>query len=950
MPIWASSGIPENPQVALFRRTFELQQPVQQIELQIFADTRYEVWVDGTWVGRGPARFSSTLREYDVYSLGTLDAGSHLIAVQVQWAPNKRRSESIAPALMVLVQGADRYGTRFVTMSSTQWRCQISPAWNQHAAPVDTRGLIGPTELLDLRLLPSNWNQTDYSDADWPQAAVQTASWGNTALQYYPPSYHRKNKHSVVYRPRSIAPLANVPIPITLLKTGRISPGFTLGEITSPPSSQSPSHPSANTLTYTLSITASYPAVSLTLETLAASTPPSAWARLDGNPLAWLPAGDQRPDVYQTAQAIGAGAHSIIFDQESLAEAPDHAPLLAISQQGISTNSLTIRQGDHAGQRTLLANFQSPITQFASLQTPALKPQPLTTGLSIPIIEFHDSPVYAILDMGRTVHGRLVAEVSGPAGSIIDIGWDERLWGKNQRPLPYPGAMYPEWNQVDSWVLDGAPRTITTIDARAGRYLLITAWGAQQANEQITLRKVQVYEERYPLTLSGEFHSSDPLLDQIWQAGVDVLIPNLTDAYTDTPWRERGQWWGDAYVEHQIARLLCDDMALLRRGLTYMANAMLKAPSPGMAPNNGNLHMLDYSMLWVHSLASYVEQTQDDAFAKRLYPALQQFMAHLKQFENPESGLLDIQPGHWSTTAYVDTTARYSRYGQSTALNALYVATLRYAAQLAGTVGDASAAQNWNTSAGKLQFSLNTLLFIPSMQHYLTHLYQGASFKPGPHAQAWPLAYELVPPGAGDGVAKALLETISPDPTDPNVGTYSMYWVLEALGKTGHIPQALDLIRLYYGRLLKTGNAIGWESFDANNFPQSSFSHGWAASPTYFLSTYVLGARPLQQNTWQVRPPLTGVKFASGAIPLPGGKLQVSWEHSRCGEFRLDVIAPPGTRGEVIIPRIAPDLKLVLNGAQVDQETIETHDTPDGIRLQLGSGTHRIRGDYFCRP
>ena len=65
--IWAHSGAPAAHEVALFRHKFTLDANLDDAELHIFADTRYEVWVDGSWVGRGPARFSRNLHEYDVY-------------------------------------------------------------------------------------------------------------------------------------------------------------------------------------------------------------------------------------------------------------------------------------------------------------------------------------------------------------------------------------------------------------------------------------------------------------------------------------------------------------------------------------------------------------------------------------------------------------------------------------------------------------------------------------------------------------------------------------------------------------------------------------------------------------------------------------------------------------------------------------------------------------------
>jgi hypothetical protein len=86
---WASNSY-DSQAVTLFRYSFTLTQPILAARLEIFADTRYEVWLDGATLGRGPARFSRTTHEYDVLALGSLGAGRHLLAVMVQWAPNTR--------------------------------------------------------------------------------------------------------------------------------------------------------------------------------------------------------------------------------------------------------------------------------------------------------------------------------------------------------------------------------------------------------------------------------------------------------------------------------------------------------------------------------------------------------------------------------------------------------------------------------------------------------------------------------------------------------------------------------------------------------------------------------------------------------------------------------------------------------------------------------------------
>ena len=73
-PIWAG-GETTVGTVALFRHHFSLPVGMDPLEISIIADTRYELWLDGNWLGRGPARFSRARQEFDVYALDGLIAG-----------------------------------------------------------------------------------------------------------------------------------------------------------------------------------------------------------------------------------------------------------------------------------------------------------------------------------------------------------------------------------------------------------------------------------------------------------------------------------------------------------------------------------------------------------------------------------------------------------------------------------------------------------------------------------------------------------------------------------------------------------------------------------------------------------------------------------------------------------------------------------------------------------
>lgn len=898
--IWPHNRSPAPHEVALFRRAFSLPETADRATLNIFADTRYEVWLDSRWIGRGPARFSQTRREYDVYALGELSPGDHLIAVLVQWAPNNRRSESLTPYLKARLEVANAQGHVVAPIQTdSTWKALLTDAWRQDAAPVHSWNLIGPTELLDLRRLPSNWMMPDYPDEEWPVAVV-------------------KGEPSGFYTPRSIPPLENVSFIPEPLDAGLLSPGWHIGEVLS------------GTSSLTLSVTAS---LHFTVEMLAEpDVPLTSTVRLDGSPLSWRPVSSSRPDVLAASRDIAPGIHTLTF-----LNVPATGATFAIPATGIQYTNFPFQWGPHAGRRSLLAQ---PVSSPGVVM--------VTVGREGVDLSFNQAQAYAVLDLGRVVHGRVVAEVSGPAGAVLDIGWDERLW-QGRRPLPYPGSLHRQWNQVDSWILDGSFRSISTLDTRAGRYLWIAVWG----ESPVQIRGLRVLEERYPVVQRGTFVSSDPILNRIWQIGVDTLYPNMTDAYTDTPWRERGQWWGDAYVEFQVNRVAFRDTALMRRGLILMAEAFENGEPEAMAPNGEGIRMLDYGMLWVQALRDYWQLTDDRAAVLQVYKPLQELMAYLQGYEHPDTGLLDVPVGHWSQTALVDWPAEHSRYGQSAALNALYYRTLLDAAALAEAVGDEDQAEVYHQRAERVKEQLNKLLYLASQQRYASSRIGEVLISPSPHAQAWPLAYGAVPGEKEEAAVSALLGLLSSDPSQPNVEIYGMYWVLRALGESGHIPEALDLIRRYYGRLIDLGATTWWEGFNAYTQYDASLSHGWGGAPTWFLTNYLLGARQVGPTHWKVKPALAEIESVSGTLPLDENVLAVVWERPDCEHTFLTVISPPGFTGEIVIPSINAPEAITLNGTLIWANGMSLSENVFGDSegahiLSLSEGVHTLMVYQHC--
>ncbi|GAB4579368.1 MAG: family 78 glycoside hydrolase catalytic domain [Anaerolineales bacterium] len=903
-PIWAHADPPGAHEIVLFRHTFEVTEPTSLAELQIFADTRYEIWLDGKWIGRGPARFSCTLREYDIYPIDTLTPGSHQIAVLVQWAPNTRRSESNTPLLQARIQTYTPAGPLPLLQTGPDWKVFATSAWNLHAGLIHSWELIGPMEWLDFRALPQNWYTPGFPDFTWakavPVSLFANAAQNPTLASRVCAARDIPLPFIPAYQPRTIPLLTNLPLTPALAETGQLSPN----RITIQPNL------TENTASFTFNI---IKPIVFTVEFLGVSSSVriTDTVQLDNLPLRWVPAGATRPDVWVGRLLVQPGLHTLTHRNLRA------FPIFDVFTDGLQMTPPVIFPG-HPGHRMLLSEPVANPQGFTPLAGP---------GLSIRVDQ---TPAYLILELPQIVHGRLSAEVLGPPGTIIDIGWDERKY-QNTRPLPFPGLLHPQWSQVDSWILDGNTRELTTLDSRTGRYLVINIWGSGP----VELRNLRVLEERYPTTPRGELTTTNPRLDQIWQIGVHTAQINMFDAYAD-PWRERGQWWGDAYITDRTNRVAFGETALLRRGLLYMADGLEDGVLTAYAPGGHGIHTLDYGMLWVQSLEAYYTLTEDHPLLAEVYPTLQTFMAHLQK--KTSGGLLNIPRAHWSQSTYLDPRATLSRYGQSTAVNAIYYGTLQSAANLAEQMADADSAQQWRAQAETLRQQLNTKLYNPTEGRYAATLLFGRLYAPDPFAQAWPLAYDLVPETEVPRVVTALQELLSDHPQNPNLDIYGMNWVLEALARHGYISETLALLDQYYGYLLNAGATTWWETFKAHESYAATYSHGWGSSPTWILSTYLLGGRWTGPDAWAVRPALEGVASASGSIPIGQNQLTISWTVQSCSLINIEIRAPSHTTGELILPFTDAET-ITLNGVEVLQEgrnlLPELTTQPDGLHLSL---------------
>jgi alpha-L-rhamnosidase len=162
-----------------FRRTFDLAAAPSKAEAHVSADGRYRLFVNGTHVGRGPARCDPLWQYYDSYDIGPLlKRGRNVIAALVHtygqdtsWYQLPRGGWALAfgcGGFFFQCEVALPDGSRVAVHSDDSWLYALGEAWER-----DLPG-HGPgfPEVFDARREPAGWHERDFDDGGWQSAVV----------------------------------------------------------------------------------------------------------------------------------------------------------------------------------------------------------------------------------------------------------------------------------------------------------------------------------------------------------------------------------------------------------------------------------------------------------------------------------------------------------------------------------------------------------------------------------------------------------------------------------------------------------------------------------------------------------------------------------------------------------------------------------------------------------
>jgi hypothetical protein len=981
--IWLDKPQREKNSYACFRRVIALDEPPRDAAtVRVTADARYELWVNGTFVGHGPVRAWPShwpVDEYDVRHL--LTRGRNVIGVLVtHYGVSTFQYIHDEPGLLAQIDVAGQRAVSDSTWKSTPhdgylWpvpRITCQQAWEEQ---FDAR--IAPG-------LPQEWSVPSFDDGAWkpsrelrpagqpPHANLERRDIPFLTLEPVEPArvqaidvvrpadYHfaLNPREFISASDKSMNHIVARMLLATFVHSDREQPvDFHLPH-TRPNVPWKLNGQELKFDDYSLHKTdtgVAHATLKKGVNVLIARLPESEhhfWANLNvrtQHPVSFSTSPDRSDSGDSGWLAVGPFAgepkrHSmdtIVIRAERIEPAATgdrYAQLWqsgALTAKDLSEPFVRPMRPDMVATRDAYATCVSDrveTTVAAHVDEPAAI-QDRGSASWATIHPAHDGAgVRLLLDFGREIIGFHEIELDAPAGAVVDVHNFEFI----QRDGRF--NLNESMNNSFRYVCREGVQRYKTFLRRGLKYSWVTF---RNFSRPIRLRGVRVLNSTYPQTGDGSFECSDAKLTKIWEVGVRSVRCCSEDTYTDCPTYEQTLWVGDARNEALVDLVANGDRRLSERCLRLTGRSLDRSTiAESQVPSGWQNLLPTWTFLWMRWAQEHFQLTGDRGFGKEMLGYLDRNFAGMKAAINDDRGLFNLFAWNLFDWAPMDTPAD----GIVTHINCLAALALKQSAQLARDLGEESRASEWESAARGLTDAVNRHLWSDSKGAYVDCIRADGTVSPVFSQQTQTAAYIS---GVATGDRAKRCGQIMHHPPDGFVkagSPFFMFFLLEALVMEHRHAEMIDTIRDYWGKQIDAGATTFWEMYrevpnadaalvdsKSRHRLTRSHCHGWSAAPTFFLTQHVLGIQPAEPGYAAVRiaPRLGALTWAQGRVPTPRGVVACYWRRDG-NAFELTTDAPAGVPLRVELP-VKGEVTVLEGKADVAEQVV----TAAGPRLKL---------------
>jgi hypothetical protein len=459
---------------------------------------------------------------------------------------------------------------------------------------------------------------------------------------------------------------------------------------------------------------------------------------------------------------------------------------------------------------------------------------------------------FVVYDFDDELVGYPELEVEGPAGAILDLAWAEGLEAGQD--------LAPVRRQADRFILAGGRQTLRLVGRRALRRLTLVA---RSDGEAVTVYRVGVSATGRMAEPPAGVTTDDAGLGAAIRLAGRTIRACMQDTLEGSPGRDAEQSIPAAFFLSQAERMLL--------GRTEMGEAALRAFAAdqaadgffrGVVPSGVNYVVPDWNLLWVIWMAEHVFWMGDKKLAAELHPVAERCLDWEASMRD-SGGLLENKPDRSPWWLFLDFSP-IEKKGVVTAWQALYVRALRAAADVAEFLGNEDAAEHGRKEARAVVAAARDRLWSTQQNLFVDcRLYEHKVRRASPETNYYALWGGLASDEQAEQILAAFwrdfqVETVA---WGPHETPYVRYFALEALLERGRVEQALAIIRRYFGAMSKAGLVTVPEIFPAatrrrggdedgmahgpyGSLPPVALCHAWGAYPPALAAKWILGVQP----------------------------------------------------------------------------------------------------------
>lgn len=413
------------------------------------------------------------------------------------------------------------------------------------------------------------------------------------------------------------------------------------------------------------------------------------------------------------------------------------------------------------------------------------------------------------------------------------------------------------------------------------------------------IEEVRAVFRSYPVKYRGEFECSDPKLNETWKIGRWATQICMQTHHLDSPHHQEPiSDPGDYLIESLISYNTFGEAGLAKQDLRKYAQIIRS--------RGGKVFHTSYALLWLQMLIEYWRHTGDKKLLLELAPTAFQLVDTWETWRG-DNGLISNPPNFmfidWVELEGFNLHHPPAVIGQGV-LTAFYYRSLQDVAEIAKVTGDLERVRRSSELRQQVKKAFNTELWSSVRQQFRdgkpnqSKSPTGTWLPPDKQIETFSsqvnilaCAYGLAPGNKAQQILNKVMES-----GPANCQPYFMHFAFDALHATG-------LYNSWATKQMRRWQPVS----DTQTFPEmwdrGDLSHAWQCTPTYQLSSRVLGISPLSPGYKRVliQPSPCDLEWAQGSVPTPLGSVKVRWERTGT-QFDLKVTIPAGASAVINLP------------------------------------------------